>query len=198
MEVVLSFLADNFKWFMIGAAVLLFALIGFIVDGRKKKKNEEVVPMGAAVPPVTPETPVQPVQPVVPEEQGLIIEEPTLNPKVEEPVEVVAEPSLELNAVDSQNQPQPESIFSMPEVPEQPVLSPAIGETPSIDAQPATPQLEIPQPVVETAPVMPEAPVAQPQVAAPSEVVETVMPEAPVSPALETPTTPVDNTNQTM
>ena len=45
MDSILSFLADNYKYFMIAAVVLLFALIGFIVDGKKKKKNEEVVPV---------------------------------------------------------------------------------------------------------------------------------------------------------
>lgn len=40
MDTILSFLADNYKWFMIGSAVLLLALIGFIVDGKRKKKEE--------------------------------------------------------------------------------------------------------------------------------------------------------------
>ena len=42
MENILSFLADNYLYFMIGAVVLLFALIGFAVDGRKKKKDDRV------------------------------------------------------------------------------------------------------------------------------------------------------------
>lgn len=40
MDNVLNFLADNYKWFMIGAGVLLLALIGFIVDGKRKKKDD--------------------------------------------------------------------------------------------------------------------------------------------------------------
>ena len=39
-ENILSFLADNYKYFMIASGVLLIALIGFIVDGKKKKKQE--------------------------------------------------------------------------------------------------------------------------------------------------------------
>ncbi len=39
IEAIMNFLADNYKWFMIGAGVLLFALIGFWVSGRKKKEN---------------------------------------------------------------------------------------------------------------------------------------------------------------
>ena len=47
MENVLSFLADNYLYFMIGAVVLLFALIGFAVDGKKKNKvaKTEVSPI---------------------------------------------------------------------------------------------------------------------------------------------------------
>ncbi len=39
MDDLLNFLADNYKWFMIAAGVLLFALFGFLMDGRKKKKE---------------------------------------------------------------------------------------------------------------------------------------------------------------
>lgn len=40
-ENILSFLADNYKYFMIAAGVLLVALIGFYFDGKKKKKASE-------------------------------------------------------------------------------------------------------------------------------------------------------------
>lgn len=40
MESVMNFLADYYIWFFVGAIVLCFALIGFIIDARKKKKNE--------------------------------------------------------------------------------------------------------------------------------------------------------------
>ncbi len=46
MENVLNFLADNYLYFMIGSVVLLFALIGFAVEGRKKKKED--IPMNPA------------------------------------------------------------------------------------------------------------------------------------------------------
>ncbi len=48
MESILSFLADYYLYFLIGAVVLLFALIGFAVDGKKKKKeeNETFNPLG--------------------------------------------------------------------------------------------------------------------------------------------------------
>ena len=87
MDSILSFLADNYKWFMLAAVILLFALIGFIVDGKKKKKNEEVVPVpnadaqaqaAAGVAPTSVANP-EPVAPAPAEEQGLVIEEPSLN-----------------------------------------------------------------------------------------------------------------------
>ena len=40
MESVMNFLADNYIWFFVAAGVLLFALIGFIIDSKRKKKNE--------------------------------------------------------------------------------------------------------------------------------------------------------------
>lgn len=55
MENVLNFLADYYLYFMIGAVVLLFALIGFAVQGRKKKVVDE-----------NPMTPLNNVQPNVP------------------------------------------------------------------------------------------------------------------------------------
>ena len=42
MDNVLNFLSENYLYFMIGAVVLLFALIGFAVDGRKKSKEKDV------------------------------------------------------------------------------------------------------------------------------------------------------------
>lgn len=36
----LDFLSENYIWFFVAAVVLLFALVGFIVEGRKKKNKE--------------------------------------------------------------------------------------------------------------------------------------------------------------
>lgn len=44
MENVLDFLANNYIWFLIAAVVLAFALVGFIIDSKrkeKKRKNDE-------------------------------------------------------------------------------------------------------------------------------------------------------------
>lgn len=40
MENVMNFLAEYYIWFFVAALVLCFALIGFIIDARKKKKSE--------------------------------------------------------------------------------------------------------------------------------------------------------------
>ena len=40
MENVMNFLADNYIWFFVAAGILCFALIGFIIESRKKQKNE--------------------------------------------------------------------------------------------------------------------------------------------------------------
>lgn len=40
MESVMNFLADNYIWFFVAAGILCFALIGFIIESRKKQKNE--------------------------------------------------------------------------------------------------------------------------------------------------------------
>lgn len=61
MENVLNFLADYYLYFMIGAVVLLFALIGFAVQGRKKKQEDvnPMTPLNNAAPnvPLNPTTP---------------------------------------------------------------------------------------------------------------------------------------------
>ena len=82
MDKVLTFLADNYLIFMIVAVILLFALIGFIVDGKKKKQKEgEVVP-GASVPPQA--VPAEPVAtPAV--QPAMAPETPAMTTPVETP-----------------------------------------------------------------------------------------------------------------
>ena len=47
MEVFINFLIDNYIWFLVISGVLLFALIGYLVDTSKlpkEPKDKEVVP----------------------------------------------------------------------------------------------------------------------------------------------------------
>ncbi len=173
MDSILSFLADNYKYFMIAAVILLFALIGFIVDGKKKKKNEEVVPVpnadaqAQAAQGMAPTQPVQ-AQPATPApaveqtvaEPGLVIEEPSLNN--------VEPASQELN-LDASVQEEQGSIFGTPEM-----QAPAAIETTAPD--PATvegPTLVIEDKEETPAPEM-AAPTPEPVAPTP---VETVVPE---------------------
>ena len=206
MDSILSFLADNYKYFMIAAVVLLFALIGFIVDGKKKKKNEEVVPVpnvdaqAQAAQGMAPMQPAQ-VQPATPApaveqtavEPGLVIEEPSLNN--------VEPASQELN-LDASVQEEQGSIFGTPEMQapaavETTAPDPATVEGPTlvIEDKEETPAPEMaastlepvaPAPVETTAPVA--EPVAEPTV---QEVAPTMtapeMPAAPAATTLETP-----------
>lgn len=214
MDSILSFLADNYKYFMIAAVVLLFALIGFIVDGKKKKKNEEVVPVpnadaqAQAAQGMAPTQPVQaqPVAPVPAVEQtaaepGLVIEEPSLNN--------VEPTSQELN-LDASVQEEQGSIFGTPEMQapaavETTAPDPATvegptlviedkEETPAPEMVASTPEPVAPTPVETVVPEpTPAAPVAEP-VAEPTvqEVAPTMTaPEMPAAPAATTPETPI-------
>lgn len=207
MDSILSFLADNYKYFMIAAVVLLFALIGFIVDGKKKKKNEEVVPVpnvdaqAQAAQGMAPTQPAQ-VQPATPApaveqtavEPGLVIEEPSLNN--------VEPASQELN-LDASVQEEQGSIFGTPEMQapaavETTAPDPATvegptlviedkEETPAPEMAASTPEPVAPAPVETTAPVA--EPVAEPTV---QEVAPTMTaPEMPAAPAATTPETPI-------
>lgn len=207
MDSILSFLADNYKYFMIAAVVLLFALIGFIVDGKKKKKNEEVVPVpnvdaqAQAAQGMAPMQPAQ-VQPATPApaveqtavEPGLVIEEPSLNN--------VEPASQELN-LDASVQEEQGSIFGTPEMQapaavETTAPDPATVEGPTlvIEDKEETPAPEMAASTLEPvapAPVETAAPVAEP-VAEPTvqEVAPTMTaPEMPAAPAATTPETPI-------
>ncbi len=76
MESVMNFLADYYIWFFVAAGILCFALIGFIIESRKKQKSEfkgESIEESAAVnntvsqpvvnTPVVPETTVETLTP---------------------------------------------------------------------------------------------------------------------------------------
>lgn len=212
MDSILSFLADNYKYFMIAAVILLFALIGFIVDGKKKKKNEEVVPVpnadaqAQAAQGMAPTQPVQ-AQPATPApaveqtaaEPGLVIEEPSLNN--------VEPASQELN-LDASIQEEQGSIFGNPEMQapaavETTAPDPATvegptlviedkEETPAPEMAAPTPEPVAPAPVEAVVPeTAPAAPFAEP-VVEPTAPTMTA-PEMPAAPAVEatTPETPI-------
>lgn len=105
MDTVLNFLADNYIWFMVGAVVLLFALIGFIVDGKKKKKQEaaSMDPMAQGSFGVNPNA-----QNFVPEQQTFVNQTPVEN--TPQPVgQVAPAPSLDAYSATPNNVASPMS-----------------------------------------------------------------------------------------
>lgn len=72
MEKFLEFLSSNYLYFLIAAGVLFFALIGFVVDMRKRNKHEESVS----------ETPEENIKVEETEQTPEVIETP--NPQFEE------------------------------------------------------------------------------------------------------------------
>ena len=144
MESVMNFLAENYIWFFIAAGVLLFALIGFLIEGKSKNKSEfkgeSIEKEDKAV-----ETPVSaPVEPKA-EEILDLDNAPAPAPVMEEaPKEETPAPAPETTAA-------PEAVV-MPA----PEAAPAVNETPVVTEE-AKPELEIIEtPTLEEAPVNPE------------------------------------------
>lgn len=220
MDNILSFLADNYKWFMLAAVLLLFALIGFIVDGKKKKKNEEVVPVPNAdaqtqaattVAPTTANASTEPAAPAPAattapaEEQGLVIEEPSLNN-----VEATSN-EVNIDGVEEEG-----SIFGTPEMQapasvETTAEDPAVTEGPTLviedkeesaqEMATANSETAVSEPAPKMAPAEPTpvvepasevVPTAPTPVVEPSPEVAPTAPEVPAAPETpSTPTTPV-------
>lgn len=184
MESIFNFLADNYIYFMIAAGILAIALIGFLIDGKKKQKKEEI----AGVPTMQAMNTQNTVQPTVAQTQ---IEQPNAQVVNEAPV---AEPTLTFD--EPANQVEPESIFNIPE----PTNAPTIGEPITMPATQEVVSEPVQEPIVE--PVNIDQPVQT------SQVNEPVIDSAPVvdvpevtpvqsiepAPAIEVPEmTPVEN-----
>ena len=136
MESVINFLADYYIWFFVAAGVLCFALIGFIVESKKKDKNtfkgesietsnipnepvitgdtvnmEGSAPLNEASQDITPtveETPVEPTNNEI--------------PKIEETTTM--EDTMEINDIPLKEEDKtPIEFYSNPVVNEQPVVN---------------------------------------------------------------------------
>lgn len=223
MDAILNFLADNYKWFMGGAIVLLIALIGFVVDGKKKKnKNEELPENTATINQVDAVNQSQNVVPTQEVEQSLVFEQPSLNDNdtMSELKETGVEPSLtfENNSVEPQNptyygnaeQSVNETIsnnnnvigdtIATPDMIYNPVEQPIVVETPAYTA-PVEPfaMNEVPAtpmveiPVVET-PIV-EVPVVEMPAMPTPEQAPTVETPVVTVPTIETPAININPTN---
>lgn len=105
MESVMNFLANNYIWFFVASGILVFALIGFIIDSKKKSKVEF---KGEEVESTTPVT--EEVVPTVEEEF------PT---EVDKTIEIndipISNDSLEI--LDTIPEPEELNLSEVPEVP---------------------------------------------------------------------------------
>lgn len=195
MESIFNFLADNYIYFMIAAGILAIALIGFLIDGKKKQKKEEI----AGVPTMQAMNTQNTVQPTIAQTQT---EQPNAQVVNEAPV---AEPTLTFD--EPVNQVEPESIFNIPE----PTNAPTIGEPITMPATQEVVSEPVQEPIVEPVniaqpvqtsqvnePVIDSAPVVDVPEVTPVQSIEpepiTVPDVVEVAPAIEVPEiTPVEN-----
>lgn len=103
MESVINFLADYYIWFFVAAGVLCFALVGFIIESKKKDKNTF---KGESISTNEQPVPSTPVENAVPTETASVTNEPqpelaeTVQPTPAEPISAHLEtPEMHENAV---------------------------------------------------------------------------------------------------
>lgn len=82
MESVINFLADYYIWFFVAAGVLCFALVGFIIESKKKDKNTF---KGESISTNEQPVPSTPVENAMPTETASATNEP--QPEIAEVVE---------------------------------------------------------------------------------------------------------------
>ena len=129
MDKVLDFLADNYFIFIVISGVLLLALIGFIVTGRKKKKAEVQTadPMAQPVAPEMPSAPMDGEMPVAPTEA--VTPDTVVSTDVSSVQDTVAEPQVSMEPTIPSSSDEPTLIIEdKSATPETPV------ETSNIDA----------------------------------------------------------------
>ncbi len=185
MDKLLNFLADNYVYFMIGAVILLFALIGFFVDGKRKKKKAmeaetQNVGMQSVASQPTNEVPtnvnVEPNAfvntPVQPQEEKLVIEEPSLNrtTNLEEEINQINNQEPSLNFATPTNESVPVQAPSEPVIDVAPASNPeSIFDAPAVVPAPSPVQEPIMAPAPEA--VVAPTPIEQPlQTPAPAPV----------------------------
>ena len=155
MESVINFLADYYIWFFVAAGVLCFALIGFLIESKKKNKNTF---KGESIESST----TSPVEPVISGNTVNMNGETTLseatqdltehNMQTSEPVEDLSKPSeestgpseiiedtMEINDIPlKEEEKTPIQFYNEPAVQEKPVESQqvdsvAFNDTPVMD-----------------------------------------------------------------
>lgn len=125
MENILDFLSKNYIWFFVGAVILIFALIGFIVQGKKNNKkkefkgesipNEEAVANSGSmeindIPVEQSPLETEPTQEQSSEKIEFYSEAPTMPPIEEAKPEPITEPVHDLNNFETVPTFEPEPI----------------------------------------------------------------------------------------
>ena len=207
MDSMLNFLSNNYKWFLLAAGILMVALIGFIVDAKKKKKgnNPEVPnvnPNVVQTPPAAPvgQTSTEPATTAIVNMDAPSMEAPTTNmevPVTEMPTtaETYTAPTMSFSDMPS---PTPSDNLANPVVSNENVLDPIqnntfteaptiapVVETPSFQEMPTEmPTVQMPAfevPSVETPIQSASAEISQPEMPTIAPVIEpqaVVMPES--------------------
>lgn len=187
MEGILDFLENNYIWFLVAAVILLFALVGFIVDSKRKQKKMEGNFEGTGnTAPLANEVPVSPVEnvntPVEETTEAPVFEN---NTEVQTPVESAPE-VIAFNEAPVENTNSNDMTFNdipTPQVNETPVVEAPVQEEIIEPFNIGTP-VEAPavSPVVEEPVVTPSEPVIEPvnQNPAPTEASQVVENQEPV------------------
>lgn len=167
MSNILDFLENNYIWFLVAAAVLLFALVGFIVDSKRKQKkmegNFETAPVNNGMESPINETPVVPTEPTM---QMPVEEQPVATEEVKAPFEPITESPevLDLN-VNNTNEmtfndiptPQEPTTFVQEEPVKEEIIEPFNIGTPveasNLNAEPVVEQPSVQEPILEQTPV---------------------------------------------
>ncbi len=180
MENILEFLENNYIWFLVAAVVLLFALIGFIVDSKRKQKkmegNLESVPS----------TPVESQMATATEQNNVNFTAPT---------EVAPEMPFEVNTSNVESAPEPVNVPN-PEVNtfnSTGFSEPAQPEVMSFGPAPASQDMtfnDIPMPEVNSVPAA--QPEVREEIIEPFNVGNPVVMEPSFAPAEETPAVQIE------
>lgn len=133
MEKFLDFLSSNYIYFLIAAGVLFFALIGFIVDLKKKNKAEVDTGEVAQEVPIDIQQSVEQSQPVETSEMGNSFEPQPMQQEVYKPVAPVQEASPEVVPLAQTQQPVQPMPSVQPMPPVQPI--PPVEQSPKIEIE---------------------------------------------------------------
>jgi len=161
MEKILDFLANYYIYFLIAAGVLFFALIGFIVDLKKKKDEDPIVEEAITPEEVAPVPQVEVMEevPAVEPETFEVLEqasEESFNPAPPMPV-VEETPVYDVPVQEVPTMPEENVVVNEVSVNDIPMNDVSVQESMSVEAIPLDSEvLEVPNPMPEVQPSNPD------------------------------------------